>query len=375
MNQYRRAALDWWLKNPAAALRLFGSKFYYYLTVRNYDDIMSTAIEREAGFADRVVLAPVATPWVFGCALVGLLAVLRRPVRNAPEWLSALLPLLVVLLFFYSPRYRMPAVPVMCALAAYAVAWCRRFRLPTLVVIIPFLLPLPLYVCNRVKGIDAPEHVRGHFLRELSEAQSQVGDRRLEAEKFAQAEARYCSAIELWDGNVAAHDGLGAVYMRQRRVDDAIREFEVVARLQPDHLPAQYRVYNAYCLRQDFVAAADALRRITQQAPREVQTRLTLAWLLATCRDDHVRNGEEALRHAQAAQRLTGADQYDVLDVLAAAHAELGQFDQALSVAEESAKQARQRGHQQRASTIEQRMADYRAGKPCRAPPRPIRTK
>jgi tetratricopeptide (TPR) repeat protein len=371
---HRRAAFDWWRENPLAALQLFANKLYYYLTVRNYDDIMSTAIEREAGLADRAILAPVATPWLMGFALVGLLAVLRHPIRNAPEWLLTLLPLLVVLLFFYSPRYRMPAVPLMCGLSAYAIAFCRRFRVPTLIVIIPFFLPLPLYAYNRARGIDSPENVRGHFLRELSEAQMQVGDRRLAAEEYAQAEARYRSALELWNGNVAAHDGLGTVYLRQRRLDDAIREYQEVVRLQPGNLPAQVRLYNAYCLQQNFGAAADTLRRVTRQAPQDASARLTLAWLLATCPDDRVRNGEEALQHAQAAQRLIGGERHDVLDVLAAAHAELGHFDQALSIAEEAVQQARRLGQNQQARKIEQRAAAYRNGKPCRAPPQPIRT-
>ncbi len=370
---YRRAALDYWLNNPLATLKLLAGKFYFYLTVRNYDDIMSTAIEREVGLADRTVLAPVATPWLFGFALVGLLAVLRRPVRNAPEWLLVLLPLLVVLIFFYSPRYRMPAVPVMCGLSAYAVAYCRRFRLPTLIVIIPFFLPVPLTIYNRIKGIDSPERVRGHFLRELSEAQSRVGDRRLAAEQYARAESRYSSAIELWDGNVAAHDGLGAVYIRRHRLDDAIRQYKEIVCLQPDDLPSRYRLYNAYCLGRNFHAAAETLRRVTRQAPRDAKSRLALAWLLATCPDDHVRDGDEALQHAQTAQRLMAADHCDVLDALAAAHAETGQFDQAVTIAEQALKQARRHGKQQQAGVIEQRLSQYRAGKPCRAPPRVLR--
>lgn len=370
--EYRRAALNWWHDNPLAALALFGKKLYYYATARNYDDIMSVAIEREAGLADRAILAPVATPWLLGLALVGLLAALRRPIRNAPEWLQALLPLLVVVLFFYSPRYRMPAVPVVCGLSAYALAHCRRFRLPTLVVVIPFFLPLPLYLYNRANGIDAPERVRGHFRRELSEAQMQVGDRRLAAEKYAQAEARYRSAIELWDGNIAAHDGLAVVYLRQGRLDEALRECEQVVRLQPGDLPSRDRLYGVYCLRRDYAAAADTLRRTARQAPQDAQTRLALAWLLATCPDDRVRDGDEALKHAQAAQNLLGSDNPDVLEVLAAAHAELGRFDQALALSEQAARQARQRSRPQQAGAIERRAAGYRAGQPCRAPPRPI---
>jgi hypothetical protein len=59
--------------------------------------------------------------------------------------------------------------------------------------------------------------------------------------------------------------------------------------------------------------------------------------------------------------------------VLAAAHAELGQFDQAVTLATTALEQARQRAHHQQASEIERRLADYRDGKPCRAPPRVIR--
>jgi tetratricopeptide (TPR) repeat protein len=265
-------------------------------------------------------------------------------------------------------------VPVLSGLSAYALACCRRFRLPTVVVVIPFLLPVPLYVYNHLRDIDTPEQVRGHFLRDLSEAQSQVGDRRLEAAKLAQAESRYRSAIELWGGNVPAHDGLGAVYMRQGRLDDAIGEFETVARLRPEQMATQYRVYNAYCLRRDFAAAAAVLRRAVQKAPQDAQARLALAWMLATCPDARARDGDEALRNAQAARRLVGNDRYDVLDVLAAAHAELGQFDRALTLAEQAAKQASQHGHQDQARLIEQRVVNYREGKPCRAPPRPIGT-
>lgn len=370
---YRRQAIDYWLTDPRAALRLFAKKLYYHLTVRNYGDVMSTTIEREAGFADRAVLAPVATPWLFGAALVGLLAALRRPVRYAPEWLLGLLPLLVVLLFFYSPRYRLPALPLMCGLSAWAVTHCRRFRLPTLLVIAALFLPLPLYVRNQVKGIDSPDRVRPHFLRELSEAQVQVGDRRVAAREYARAERRYRSALELWDANFRAYDGLGTVYVRQRRIDDAIREFKEAVRLSPGHLPSQFRLYNALCAQQRHADSADTLERLTILAPGDAEVRLAFAWLLAACPDDRVRNGNQALRHAETAQRLVGSSRYDVLDVLAAAHAEAGQFDQAVAIGTAAARQARKQGPRQETHAIEQRLAGYRAGKPCRAPPRVIR--
>jgi tetratricopeptide (TPR) repeat protein len=371
---FRQEAINYWLRNPLSALELFGRKFYFYLTARNYDDIMSTAIERESGLANRAILAPLATPWLMGTALVGLIAALRRPVRYAPEWTLALLPLAVVLVFFYTARYRLPAVPLMCALSAYAITHCRRFRVPAPIVIASFFLPLPLYAINLAKGIDSPDEIRVHFQRVLSVAQEQVGNRRAAAEEFAQAEQRYRSALELWDGNFRAHKQLGCLYAVTQRPDDAVRELNEAIRLKPMHQPSHLHLYNTLCIQQRYAEAAAALRYVTQLTPDDAKVRLTLAWLLATCPDDRVRNGDEALRHAQAAQDLTTPDRWDVLDVLAAAHAELGQFDRAVEIGAAAAAQARQTERRQLSGEIEQRVADYRSRKPCRAPPRLIRT-
>jgi len=369
---FRREAIDYWLENPLSTLKLFARKLYFYLTVRNYDDIMSTAIEREAGFADRASLAPLATPWLMGAALVGLIATLRRPARYAPEWILALLPLVVVLLFFYTPRYRLPAVPLLCALSAYAVTHCRRFRVPTVAVIAVFLLPLPLYVRNAVTGIDSPDRIRSHFFQELSEAQVQAGDRRAAANAYGRAERRYRSALELWQGNFLARERLGMVYLRQRRVADAIREFSEAIRLNPNGLSPRLRLYNALCAQGRYAEAAKSLRQVTRLSPQNVEAHLALAWLLATCPDEQVRDGNEALRHVQTARRLTHPERHDVLDVSAAAYAELGQFEQAQEVASAAVDRARQRGLWKPAEEISQRLAAYRNGRPWRARPAPL---
>ena len=50
-------------------------------------------------------------PWLLLPAAWGLIT-LRKDLRTfAPEWLLFLLPLVVVAVFFYSPRYRVIALP------------------------------------------------------------------------------------------------------------------------------------------------------------------------------------------------------------------------------------------------------------------------
>lgn len=370
---FRREAISYWLENPLAAFTLFVRKAWLGLTARNYDEIMPTVIERELGIGQRAILAPLAVPWLMGGALVGLVAVLRRPLRFAPEWILCLLPLLVVLAFFYAPRYRLPAVPLMCGLAAYALTHCRRLTVPTPVIVAVFLLPVPLYLLNIATGIDSPDFVRTYFTRALSEAQVLAGDRRSTPQEFSEAEERYRAAIELWDENFLAHQRLGVVYARQRRLDDAVRELSRAIRLNPKHLPSRFHLYNALRLQQRYPAAATTLREMTRLAPRNQPAHLALAWLLATCPDDRVRNGDEALQTARDAQVLTAGDDYELLDVLAAAHAELGQFEEAVRAGSAALVTARQQGHDQQAAEISRRVDRYRNRQPCRAEPRVLR--
>lgn len=61
-----------------------------------------------------------------------------------------------------------------------------------------------------------------------------------------------------------------------------------------------------------------------------------LAWLLATCPDSTVRDGQSALGYAEKAVALTSRTNLAVLDTLAAAYAEAGQFTNAINVQKEA---------------------------------------
>ena len=63
----------------------------------------------------------------------------------------------------------------------------------------------------------------------------------------------------------------------------------------------------------------------------------SLAWLMATCPDPRFRDPEQALSAAQRAARLSPPGDCFVLDALAAAHANAGQFDQAVRYQKEAA--------------------------------------
>lgn len=88
----------------------------------------------------------------------------------------------------------------------------------------------------------------------------------------------------------------------------------------------------------------------------------SLAWLLATCPEDRFRDARRALEAAERAQRFGAPDDPLVLDTLAAAHAEAGDFDAAVRLAQQAAATAPDAWQ----AELRGRVALYRAGRPFR---------
>ena len=129
---YFRGGLRYWRAEPGAAIQLFFKKLYRFITNQHTGSIYSPALEIKHGLADWLRLAPLPLPWLIMPALVALVALAGSPRRHAPELILFCVPLLVVLIFFYSPRYRLPATPVVvvaCALALWqALHWRTKRR-------------------------------------------------------------------------------------------------------------------------------------------------------------------------------------------------------------------------------------------------------
>jgi tetratricopeptide (TPR) repeat protein len=83
-----------------------------------------------------------------------------------------------------------------------------------------------------------------------------------------------------------------------------------------------------------YAAARQAYRRSVRLAPGLVWPKHALAWMLATCPDATVRNGEAAVELALSVCRLTANASVRAWDALAAAYAECGRFEEAVAAAE-----------------------------------------
>ena len=108
--------------------------------------------------------------------------------------------------------------------------------------------------------------------------------------------------------------------------------------------------------------------------PGRLRSLIVLAKVYSSHPDSAIRNAGEALALASRACELTRNNHPDALDALAAAHAEGGNFQEAIKAAQRAIGLARKRGAERIAGAINRRLRLYEAGKPFRqaaaAPPR-----
>jgi serine/threonine-protein kinase len=76
--------------------------------------------------------------------------------------------------------------------------------------------------------------------------------------------------------------------------------------------------------------ALEAMHRVVEIDPENIGAYYFLARLMATCPEEKVRDGKQAVQYATRACELTDWKDSAALDTLAAAHAEAGQFDEAV---------------------------------------------
>jgi hypothetical protein len=111
------------------------------------------------------------------------------------------------------------------------------------------------------------------------------------------------------------------------------------------------------------------LRDIAANAPDSPRMLDELAWLLATYPDSRSRDGSEAVRLAEHACDLTGRKIPALLDTLAAAYAEAGDFQHGINVAKEALNRAGSSGDNDAVKLSESILASLHENIPYRQEP------
>lgn len=185
---------------------------------------------------------------------------------------------------------------------------------------------------------------------------------------FALAEKHFRSALQIKPNQAEALFGSGQALAAQGRNAEAVESLRAAIHLKPDPDARLQLAPLLSSLGRDAEAVAE-LRIVLTTQPDSLAALQNLAWILATSWDEKVRNGPEAVRLAERASELTNRQDAQMLAALAAAHAEAGQFAEAVTTAQHAIEIAQASGSAGFAQMNAQLLRLYRAGKPYHSPP------
>ena len=137
-------------------------------------------------------------------------------------------------------------------------------------------------------------------------------------------------AIRLAPKDPVARSIRGAVYSAMQNYDKAIADFDEVVRLQPNDGSSYHDRGAARMFQRDFDRAIADFNKAIQLDPKNTDALNGRAWFRATCPVATYRDGAQAVASATQACELTGWKDAGILDTLAAAYAESGDFASAL---------------------------------------------
>jgi drug/metabolite transporter (DMT)-like permease len=151
----------------------------------------------------------------------------------------------------------------------------------------------------------------------------------------------------------------------QGRTDEALAEFGKASTLAPtDPRPHTLAGFAWFQKKNEYEALKELLRGVDLGAP-DPRGHNAAAWILATSRDNSLRDGRRAVELARQACEMTGWREAAYIDTLAAAYAEIGDFPEAVRWQEKAlAMPALQYDRE-----AKERLELFRNGKPWRADP------
>lgn len=122
---------------------------------------------------------------------------------------------------------------------------------------------------------------------------------------------------------------LGNVLKSQGRFEEAVEQYTEALRLRPDHVEARCSLASVLAHLGRYNEAVTHYEGASRAQPGYVLARNGLAWMLATCPDAGVRDGQRAVGLARRLSEETGHKIPVILSTLAAAHAETGNYGDA----------------------------------------------
>ena len=208
---------------------------------------------------------------------------------------------------------------------------------------------------------EKPDHAQAH---------NNLGNALLQKGRIDEAIAHYQRTLELPFDHGGSHYNLGNAFLQKGEIDEAITHYRKALELRPNHPNTYNNLGNALRHRGLMAEAIFQYQRAAEMEPNSALIQNNLAWVLATCAQESLRNGAKAIESAERANQLSGGGNPIVLHTLAAASAERGEFSRALDTAQRALELADAQGNTSLADSIRREITLYRAGLPYHEGPK-----
>ncbi len=261
------------------------------------------------------------------------------------------------------------------------------------------------------RGLEAIPHLELAVRQRPDDAQcrTNLANAYADVGRLDEALQVYAVALELDPRNALTHFNLGTTYAQTGRLEEAISHLTQAVRLDrrkpeartnlaqaviqragmlladgraheavpllteaardaPGSLPVRFLLAQALGETGRTRAAIAQYRDYLAAQPDDLLALNALAWYLATDPDPAVRRGAEAVQLAERADRLARHQDPGVLDTLAAALAEVGDFEQAVTVARQARELAERLGIADLVAELEERIRLYSSHTPYHTP-------
>ncbi|MFH0979970.1 MAG: glycosyltransferase family 39 protein [Planctomycetota bacterium] len=359
---YFGEGLRFWAERPGAALNLLLSKLRLFWSSYELGNNQSPWFFAER-YAPMVRFLPLSFGVLAPLGLAGIMITWRERVRLLPLWGFVLVYMGSVAAFFVNSRYRLPIVPVLMVYAAALpvsaadwIRWGEWYRVGRAAVVLFCVAAVVLAGTATLPDPTDTHNAHAYATLGLAFQESGRPEEALDA-------YRHWLAIELQyrDKSLAEARGLAA----------AGRGMEAAAILRKSvEFLLAYRGTSASFIgllvdRHEHGEAITVLGELQRRFPEDLETASRLGWLLATCPQDNLRNGDEALRLCLPVVTLKDPPP-PWLDALAAAYAEVGRFEEAGQAATRALEGARRSGQEVLARGLEERLALYGDHQPYR---------
>ncbi len=261
---------------------------------------------------------------------------------------------------------------------ALALAWCiERFnRTGFLVAMAIVLLAFGLISNRQTRHWKNTQTLFEHALRVNNRsvtANLELGNVYANSKREV-AEQYYRAALDIDPDDAGANGSLGTILFVRGEIREALKHLRASIASKADNYLAHFYLAQALASLGDDPEAKAHYEQTLEYSPRFDAAKLQLAWLLATSTDDSVRDGRRAIELLDPLVKDNQKAPPLAIDSMAAAHAEVGEFEVATQSIENLFLQVKTLAVKDPnwvpyLRALQQRALLYRDGKPYRGGP------